>query len=288
MGDADYVSVSPGQQDRFAVLQHYRDGSRIEITVHKFDDPDHVLASITISGTVRVGREAFTGNLEEWRFVPSAYVSFYRPSLRSGEYRLIVIDRRQATANTQRFGWFDERFDHMYQAPTHAVAVPPEFYGDVDPAISLCAVAVSRDSNLYLYGAENDRLYRVVPLRGRRGGRPPIFRTTAPEAWLSDYDALVRLDPRSWTVTAQRSLQSPINGVAMFVGNIALTPDEKLCVVPRPGSGDMIAIDTNTFSTVASARLGLQPLEAAALQDGRIFARDWKTGSLLAGRLEAP
>jgi hypothetical protein len=33
------------------------------------------------------------------------------------------------------------------------------------------------------------------------------------------------------------------------------------------------------------ARLGAQPLHVAALADGDVVARDWKTGAVLRGRL---
>jgi hypothetical protein len=286
LGDADYISVYAGEEDRFSALHHYRDGSRVSVSVHSFDDPARSLATLTIDGLAEVGAKAFTGDADEWRRVRSGYVSFYGPALTERDYRIIVIDAARQRATTQPFGWFDKRFDHGYQAPTEAVPVPFEFYGDVDPALSLYAVSVSRDSNLYLYGLENDRLYKEVPIAGQHGGHAPIFRKTAPEAWLTDYDVLVRIDPRTWKVTAKESLQSPFRGVSMFIGEIAFTPDESRCVVPRPGSGDVLTIDPSTFRTVGTAKLGREPLEAVVLSNGKVLARDWKSGDVLSGRLE--
>lgn len=286
LGDADYVSVYAGQQDRFAVLHHFRDGSKVRVSVHGFEDPASPRAALTVSGLAEVGSDAFVGDAQEWQLVRHGYIAYYGTALQSPEYSMILIDPIRLTASVQRFGWYDDRFDKGYQAPTEAVAVPYSYYGAVDPGVSLYAVAVGRDSKLYLYAPENDRLYGEVPLAGRRGGHPPIFRERAPEAWLTDYDVLIRMDPRSWTVRNQESLQESVEGVGMFIGEIAINADESLCIVPRPGRGDVLAVDTSTFAVVGHAPLGRQPLEAVALSDGRVFARDWKTGGLLSGRLK--
>jgi hypothetical protein len=71
----------------------------------------------------------------------------------------------------------------------------------------------------------------------------------------------------------------------MFVGEVALTRDESRCIVPRPEGGDVLAVDTSNFKVAARAATGDQPLEAVALTNGRVIARDWKSGKVLTGEL---
>jgi hypothetical protein len=164
--------------------------------------------------------------------------------------------------------------------------VPPAYYGTVPVENSLYAVAIQRVSKIFLYAPESDILYREVELAGGRGGHAPIFRTTEPQAWLTDYNILLCLDPRNWTVVHSEPLQGSVSGAGMFIGDITLTSDESHCIVPRPGSGDVVAVNTSTFQIVGRAALGDQPLEAVSLRDGRVIARDWKTGKLLRGELQ--
>jgi hypothetical protein len=64
-------------------------------------------------------------------------------------------------------------------------------------------------------------------------------------------------------------------------------PYRSLCVVGRPFSGDVIGLACDSFEITRRAALGRQPLDVAVLSDGRIFARDWKTGDPLVGMLES-
>jgi hypothetical protein len=107
--------------------------------------------------------------------------------LQPHEYGLVIMDPPpRPSVRIQRFGWFDQRFDHMYQAPTDAVQVPLAYYGSISQDRTLCAVAVQRSSKIYLYTPEDDRLHREVALADRHGSRAPMFRTTATQAWLKD------------------------------------------------------------------------------------------------------
>jgi hypothetical protein len=286
LGDADYVSIHPGTADVFSVVHHYRGGNQVRITVHRFEHPESAIAAMTMNGLEEVGRSAFTGDSEIWKLVRSGYVVFYGASLQAHEYSLIVIDPIRLQGRVQRFGWFDHKFDHGYEAPTDATPVPLAYYGTVPIENSLYAVAVQRVSKIFLYAPESDTLYRELELAGGRGGHAPIFRKNEAQAWLTDYNVLLCLDPRTWTVVHSRPLQGSVNGVGMFIGDIAFTTDESRCIVPRPGSGDVVAVDTSTFEIVGRATLGHQPLEAVALRDGRVIARDWKSGKLLRGVLQ--
>jgi hypothetical protein len=58
-----------------------------------------------------------------------------------------------------------------------------------------------------------------------------------------------------------------------------------MCAVGRPFSRDVLGIDSESFAVTSRADLGEQPLDVALLSDGRVFARDWKSGCRLHGKL---
>lgn len=51
----------------------------------------------------------------------------------------------------------------------------------------------------------------------------------------------------------------------------------------RPFSGDVVSLDTANLEVIERAVLGRQPLMAVGLSDGRVIARDWKTGDWISG-----
>jgi hypothetical protein len=70
-----------------------------------------------------------------------------------------------------------------------------------------------------------------------------------------------------------------------FAGDFHFSEDERRLFVSRPFSGDALALDTDSLKLVGRAALGAQPLDLAILSNSDVFARDWKTGSLLAGQM---
>ena len=84
-------------------------------------------------------------------------------------------------------------------------------------------------------------------------------------------------------VKSSRRMQASLSGTMQFIGSWSFNEDESLCLVPRPYSGDVLAISTDNLRTRYKAALGGQPLEATTLDDHRVIARDWKTGHLLKG-----
>jgi hypothetical protein len=83
------------------------------------------------------------------------------------------------------------------------------------------------------------------------------LRTFAPHIWTSDYDTIVVIDPKKWQVIRSARIQGAKWSTQQFIGDYSFSPQE------------------------ASARLGPQTLEVAALPEGEVRARDWKTGELL-------
>jgi hypothetical protein len=122
---------------------------------------------------------------------------------------------------------------------------------------------------------------------GNRGGNPSLeLHNSGKEVWASDYDTLVVVRTEDWQIDRRARLQSAIGGTQQFIGDFSFAPDQELCVVARPFTGDIVAVDIATLRIKRSAKIGRQPLEVAALPRGEVVARDWKTGDLLRGALK--
>jgi hypothetical protein len=154
------------------------------------------------------------------------------------------------------------------------------------PGNTALIISVQRDSCPVLYDPKERKVIQKLTLAGRHGNPKLRFRRTANEVWADDYDSLLRLDPQDWSVLNQIRLQGAATGTAQFIGTFCFNKNETLCAVGRPFSGDVVALDTRTFKMTHKAVVGRQPLDVALLSDGRVFARDWKTGDLLKGRLK--
>jgi len=98
---------------------------------------------------------------------------------------------------------------------------------------------------------------------------------------------LVVLRTEDWQIHRQVRLQTAAAGTQQFIGDFSFAPDQELCAVARPFSGDVVGVDVGTLRIKRSAKVGGQPLEVAALPRGEVIARDWKTGALLRGALES-
>jgi hypothetical protein len=100
--------------------------------------------------------------------------------------------------------------------------------------------------------------------------------------WVVDYDTVVRLDPDSFEVRDQWLGQEATAGTQMFLGDVWSQDDRSDLLVARPGSGDVVQLDAASLDVTGRWETGRQPLEAA-LVDGEVIARDWKSGDLLIG-----
>ena len=214
------------------------------------------------------------GDPTAWALVPRAYTAYLRHP--ADDFYLVLVDRRGPAVAVETLPWYDETYDKGYQGVIGVTEVP-----DAD----LLIVCVQRDSEPVLWDPVARRVVRKLRLAGRLGNPTCRFRRTAPELWVDDYDMLLRVDPVDWSVTGTRGLQRAARGARQFIGAFAFNRDETLCAVARPFSGDVLAVDTRRLRVTHRARVGRQPLEVALLADGRVFARDWRTGDLLSGRL---
>jgi len=136
-----------------------------------------------------------------------------------------------------------------------------------------------------MHGLATGQSKGTVELAGR-GGNPDLFlRHGSAELWASDYDTIVVVDPVAWTVTRSARYQNAQAPTQLFIGDYAFDPDERICVVARPFSGDIVMVDPATLRVRGKAGVGGQPLEVAVIDHDQVVARDWKTGDLLQGRL---
>lgn len=268
---AKYLAPHEGTGGYFSVA-HHTDGPRFELTVHAFVEPSAVIARATVTGAGGV----LAGDVEAWTRVPRLYVAYIQlPGFE--DFALFRIDPARGTVDLQRLGWYDDRFDKGYQGVVSVTELPED---------DLAIFSVQRSSELVLHDLRDGVQRGVVPLAGR-GGNPTLrLRRRAPEVWASDYDTLVKLDPSSWRVIGASRLQDAAAGTMQFVGDFAFDPDETICAVARPFSGDVVGLDPSTMKVRSSANVGRQPLEVAVLPDSRVVARDWKTGETLRGELK--
>ena len=268
---ARYVSLHSWGADRFSVGHHF-DGARFEVTVHSFSDPREVLAR----AVVKEGDKKLVGDPSAWRDVPHLYVE-YLAFAPWKDFVLLKVCPSTDLLELQRLEWYDDAYDKEYQSVIGVLELPGE-----DSAL----VSVQRSSRLILHDLETGMKKGSIELAGR-GGNPRLeLRNAGKEIWASDYDTLVVIQKEDWRIIRSARLQGAVAGTQQFIGDFSFAPDGNVCVVARPFRGDVVGIDAATLKIKRSARLGRQPLEVAAVQQGDVVARDWKTGDLLHGKLE--
>jgi len=270
---ARYASLHDAGGDRFVVAHHF-DGRRLELTVRRHADPSAVLSRAWIDGN----RDAVEGDEAAWQDVPRLHASFlsFAPW---NDCVLLEVLPAGGRIEVRRLKWYDASYDKDYQSVCDVIGFP-EVHGAL--------VSVSRSSRLILHDLKTGRTKRKIDL-GARGGNPRLkLRDAGREVWASDYDSLVVLRTGDWRIRKRSRLQDSPAGTQQFVGEFAFAPDQPLCVVARPFSGDVIGVDVRTLERRGGANLGREPMEVAVLAGGQIVARDWKTGDLLRGELAQP
>ena len=272
VSESAYLRLRSGTDDCFTVQHGGREPfDRFEVTVHRLSNPEAVLARVSL-----VGVEAtFEGDETAWARVPVWYVDYFRLPA-SAEYRLFRIDAAVRRVERQELTWYTpQRYDVGYQGVIGVTAIP----GD-----RRLLVSVQRSSTLVLHDPEMGAEVGTVTLADR-GGNPTVhFLRTRPEAWADDYDTVVRLETRTLRVRDKATLQGAAGSTRQFVGAFAFNEGERRCAVARPFSGDVAVLDVARFKVVDRISVGGQPIDVALAHDGRVFARDWKTGELRVGQ----
>jgi len=275
LGAGDYLTLKPGERDLFVAVRR-ESVSVLEGTVHSAASPPDVLARVR----VEQGRATFSGRTDLWASVPRAFVANHSRFANIVRPLLFLVDHWRGIVDLQELPWYSDGYDLMYQGLLDPVPVPNS---------DLLLMPIQRDSKPVIYDLTERRKVGTINLAARHGNPNLSFRRTAPELWADDYDTMMRLDIRSWhirdAVRLQEDVVSIVNGHesrgSAFIGEYCFDLDEVRCAVARPYSGDVVVLDTASFRQILRVPTGSQPLRVALLRDGRIIARDWKTGKLL-------
>ena len=270
LSSAKWLSLHHREAQFFSVAHHF-DNGRLEFTAHTFASPEAAVSRAIIDGP----RCEIAGDTQVWRHLPRSYVG-YCCGAGWADFGLIRITLDPPEISTQQLDWYDDSYDKGYQGIVDVAEVPGSH---------LVIISVQRDSHPIIYDPVQRVAVGKLQLAGSHGNPRPYFRRHASELWVDDYDTLVQIDPGTWkTVNVQRIQPAP-KGTARFIGQFAFDEDERVCVVARPFSGDVVGITTNDRKVHYRCVTGEQPLEVSVLSDYRVFARDWKTGRLLTGTL---
>lgn len=270
LSDARYVSLHGGRRDFFSVVHHF-DADRIEVTVHHFAEPAEAISRASLdSSATRVA-----GDASAWDNVQTHYVAYYAGPVWS-DFALVRVKPAEGQIELQQFDWYTDGYDKGYQGIVGVTEVP---------GADLLIVSVQRDSRPILYDPVARTKVGALELCGRGGNPKLFFRRHAQELWADDYDTIVKIEPHTWRILGSRILQGAAAGAMQFIGAYAFDADETRCIVARPFSGDVLSLSPRSLRPRFRCRLDGQPLEAVALADGSIVARDWKSGALLRGEL---
>jgi hypothetical protein len=269
LGPYENLVLQRGSEGHFSVWQQHQGGG-YSVSVRLLSRPEVALSEVRRADA---GVE-LVGDPHVWKHVARVYAG-YEPSEGVAEpYTMLCIDPTGTSGELHRLEWFNsDRYDLDYQA----VLTPVQL-----PSSGLVIVPVQRSSEPVVYDPERREVVGTFGLAGRYGN--PTLRFLQGDLWADDYDHLMRLDGSDWSVKATKCLQAPAAGTAQFIGDWDFTPDGGRCVVGRPFSGDVVALDASSLQVVERAQLGQEPLVAVLLSDGRVLARDWKTGNLLRGK----
>jgi len=269
---ARWATLHSSGSDRFAVVHHF-EGARFGVSVRTFSDPARILAQAIVSDE----ENTITGDRSAWRGVPVLYVEYLKfPPWR--DFVLLRVSPATGGIDVQPLEWYDDTYDKNYQGVVGVLELPGQDFA---------LISVQRSSRLIVHDLATGKKAGETNLGGHVGNPRLQFRDSGNEIWASDYDTLVVVRTADLRVLRSARLQIANVGARQFIGDYSFAPDQDLCVVARPFSGDVIGVDNATLRVVWCAKLGRQPLEVAALHGGRVVARDWKTGDVLQGKLES-
>jgi hypothetical protein len=256
VADAASLRLRRVGSDAFVCMAH--SDERVELSVRAFAAPDVRIA------TASAGAEDESAADKE--FPPFVTVAWFG---RRG-YCLVRVDSGRVSLTP--LGWFndDPSWDHGYQSVIDAVELP---------ATGNLLFGLQRSSALILTDASGAGVLARIDLPGFYGNLTPTLLPGRGEVWVINSDTLVRLDATSVAVTGHVVL-----GESMWVSGRWFSSDEARVAVARPGSGDVVILDTDSLEIVRHVITGSEPLTAAVLHDGTVVARDWKTGDLLEAR----
>jgi len=225
--DARHLSLHSSGLGKFSVGHHFG-GARFELNVHSFSDPSRALARAVF----KEGERTLIGDASAWSEVPLLYTEFleFEPWK---DFALVKIDPSSEQIEPQRLKWYDDTYDKGYQGVVGVLEIPGEDFA---------LISVQRSSRLILHDLNTGMKRGIIDL-GDRGGNPALqFGNAGKEIWASDYDTLVVIQRSDLQVLRHALMQTADAGTRLFIGDYAFAPDQDICVVARPFSGDVVGI----------------------------------------------
>lgn len=269
LSDSKYLSIYEGLNDYFSICHNF-DDTRFNISIHNFNDPEHILCKFTFNNF----KTEVEGNQELIKYISKYYLAslqlngdfkFHLISIRDGEIKL----------DDSKIEWFyNGNFDFMYQGLIGVTESNDE--------LLFC---VQRQGNIFRISKETNQLIDKIDLANRYGNPKISFNKDRTALYADDYDTLLRINPLNWKIEKASLLQSADKGTQQFIGSFLLNKNNDLITVARPFSSDVIMVD-ETLKIRYHCMIGKQPLEAIVFSNKKVVARDWKTGNLLTGRIK--
>jgi len=249
--------------ERFLAVEELDDGGH-RCTIRAISEPASPLASALHDGQ----RWQFQGDESAWAYTPR-YVT-----VRSAD-RTCLLHLDPDDPALDPLDWY---YGGSYDLGYQGVLTPTEV-----PGSPLIIIPVQRDSRPVIYDPAARTVVGYLTLADRGGNPSVFFRREADEVWVDDYDTLLRLRPQTWEVLDSLRLQGPTGAARQFIGTFWFPSDERVCVVARPFSGDVVLLDPSSFEVIRTVRTRQQPLDAVVLHDGAVIARDWQSRRVLRG-----
>lgn len=261
LSKARWLHLVEGQGGFFALVHRLADGG-VLITAHHCATPEEIAGRIMGTGAGL----SLDGPLGIWSALPRAFIVTTRPYNGAGQHpftHALVVAPSTGLPELVPLRWYEGNYGPEDQ-PIETVTQLP--------GTDLIILSVRSDSAPVLFDLASQTRVGSIPLAGRLGIAQLRFRRTAPELWAIDYDTVLRLEARNWTVLQSRRLQEDVNGKRFYLGDFAFDSLENTACVARPGSADVLLIDTRHLDNIRSLPVVSRPLEVA-VGDDRIFGR---------------
>lgn len=251
IGKPDCACLFAGMKEAFALILHLPHSRSWLVTARRYEDPHTVISQLTIEDSIG----AIKGIVDIWYSLPTVFL------IRD---RLLRMFPDRGIYEWQEIHYDRSEYDNGYEPMVSAVQVPGRevvlLAAQRHPEILICDLGTRMTIGRF-----------VLP---ESMGTPVLkFRHKIDELWITDYGTVFRLTTSDWSVKNSLQLQTP-----EYIGDFAFDPDETICAVARPFSGDVVGLDTKTFQVVRTWEVGEQPYEVAALDAERIITRDQVTG----------
>lgn len=245
-----------------------------EVAVVRTDLTDEVVASLKWTD----GEVSTTGDALLLDGIPEYHIT---PMITSDRLAREDIHAMRLGPNgsvhTYSFPWFtNENYDMGYQG---LVDIAPHPFRDE------VLISVQRAGHFAVVDPANGQRLRVIELANRHGNASIHFDPDG-SVWTDDYDTLVHLDLRAERVISSARLQgevpsehSPTGMMRSWIGDIWPDHESGLIWIPRPYSGDVLAIRMTDFGIERSIETGGAPITAFAV-NGHLITREWRVSDI--------